>query len=93
MAPRVKADNAKTIKIRHGPYKVPNMNSKNLLGEEGSLWNYGDVDVFKPCAKCTIVGINAGLEYLDGSNANIDTGMWLHHVRQSHFLFVSAKDS
>jgi hypothetical protein len=86
---RVKTDGAKTVKVRYGPYKVPNMKSKNLLGEEGSLWNFGDVGVAKPCEKCTIVGLNAGLEYADGQNANIDTGMWLHHVRYiSHANFI-----
>jgi hypothetical protein len=57
------------------------MKSKNTLGEAGSLWNFGDTEVKKPCDdKCTIVGMNAGLEYPDGTNANIDTGMWLHHM-------------
>jgi hypothetical protein len=33
------------------------------------------------------VSQQAGLEYFDGKNANIDTGMWLHHVgySKSHF--------
>ncbi|KAF2435223.1 hypothetical protein EJ08DRAFT_693108 [Tothia fuscella] len=30
---------AKTVKMRYGPYKVPNMGKKNIVGEEGSLWN------------------------------------------------------
>lgn len=57
------------------------MKYKNVLGEEGALWNYGDNKADKPCEECVIVGMNAGLEYTDGTNANIDTGMWLHHVR------------
>lgn len=27
-----------------------------------------------------ILGMNAGLEYPDGTDANTDTKMWLHHV-------------
>jgi hypothetical protein len=27
-----------------------------------------------------ILGMNAGLEYPDGSDANTNTKMWLHHV-------------
>lgn len=27
-----------------------------------------------------MVSQQAGLEYPDGKNANIDTGMWLHHM-------------
>jgi len=57
------------------------MKTVNLLGEEGALWNYADTAIEKPCEECTIVGMNAGLEYPDGKNANIDTGLWLHHVR------------
>jgi hypothetical protein len=80
---RVEVNGAKAVKIRYGPYKVPNMNVKNFLGEEGALWNYPDPRVDKPCDQCTIVGMNAGLEYPDGKNANIDTGLWLHHVSQA----------
>jgi hypothetical protein len=81
LAARANIPGSKTIKMRYGPYKVPNMKVKNVLGEEGSLWNYADNAAPKPCDACTIVGINAGLEYADGRNANINTGMWLHHVR------------
>ncbi|KAE9986781.1 hypothetical protein EG328_004799 [Venturia inaequalis] len=70
----------KRIKMRYGPYKVPNMGTKGISGEAGSLWNYPDTGVAKPCAECTIVSQFAGLEYPDGSHANIDTGMWLHHM-------------
>jgi len=66
--------------MRYGPYKVPNMGKKNPLGEAGSLWNHADNVVKKPCDQCVIVGMNAGLEYPDGTNANINTGMWLHHM-------------
>ncbi|KAE9963396.1 hypothetical protein BLS_009335 [Venturia inaequalis] len=77
---RIKVAGAKTTKMRYGPYKVPSMKVVNILGEEGSLWNYADTVAPKPCEECTIVGMNAGLEYPDGTNANIDTGMWLHHM-------------
>jgi len=33
-----------------------------------------------------ILGINAGLEYPDGRNANIDNGLWLHHMVSSIHL-------
>lgn len=71
---------SKSIKVRYGPYKVPNMGHKNALGEGGALWNYPDKQIEKPCEECVIVGMNAGLEYPDGKNANIDSNMWLHHV-------------
>jgi hypothetical protein len=57
------------VKMRYGPYQVPNMNKGGLTGEAGSLWNYPDTSVAKPCTECTIVGQIAGLEYPDGTNA------------------------
>jgi hypothetical protein len=77
-----KVAGAKRIKIRSGPYSVPNMNKTSLVGEAGMLWNYPDTAIIKPCTECTIVRQYAGLEYPDGRNANIDTGMWLHHMVQ-----------
>jgi hypothetical protein len=72
----------KRVKMRYGPYSVPNMNKTSLVGESGMLWNYPDVAIAKPCTECTIVAQVAGLEYPDGKNANIDTGLWLHHMVQ-----------
>jgi len=72
---------SKSIKIRYGPYKVPNAEHKNFLGEHGTLFNYPDLDVERPCTgDCILLGLNADLEYADGSNANIGNGMWLHHM-------------
>jgi hypothetical protein len=71
------------VKMRYGPYKVPNMKVSNILGEEGALWNYADPVAEKPCGEageCTIIGMVSGLEYPDGKNANIDSGLWLHHM-------------
>lgn len=33
-----------------------------------------------PCSNCTITFIQAGLEYPDGSYANANTSLWLHHT-------------
>ena len=33
-----------------------------------------------PCNDCLITSWQPGLEFLDGSTANADQGMWLHHV-------------
>jgi hypothetical protein len=40
------------------------------------LEGYFDKDVAKPCEECNILYQIAGLEYANGTNANIDTGMW-----------------
>jgi hypothetical protein len=59
------------------------MMTKSITGESGMLWNCG-ARVEKPCDECTILKMVPGLEYANGTNANVNTGMWLHHVRISH---------
>ena len=70
------------------------MNKKNSMGEPGTLYNYPDVKVEKPCKECVLVVISkilsplpttltipdAGLEYPDGRDANTAEGLWLHHM-------------
>ena len=52
------------------------------------IWNQPTPKIAKPCSDCYIVGMNAGLEYTDGKDANTDTGLWLHHVCCSQFYWV-----
>jgi len=63
-----------TKTLKYGPFIVPNMKVKN-----------GMVDFFIPeakipCQDCFITAIHAGLEYPNGSYANANTSLWLHHV-------------
>lgn len=58
------------------------MMQKSVSGEAGALWNCGDDKIEKPCEECFITRMQAGLEYPNTTNANIDSGMWLHHVSQ-----------
>jgi hypothetical protein len=60
---------ASFVKLRYGPYKL----------KANKMTNTGGV-MKKPCSSCYIVAQQAGLEYADGSQANIDTGSWLHHM-------------
>jgi len=81
-----------TITIKYGPFNVPGANEPmegafsafaTLVGgqaENGMIWNQPATDVKKPCENCYITSMNAGLEYVNGGNANISTGMWLHHM-------------
>jgi hypothetical protein len=39
----------------------------------------------KPCEDCYLIAIQSELEYLDGTVANFDTGIWLHHLMQFTF--------
>jgi hypothetical protein len=44
MKSRSSVAGAQTVKLRYGPYKIPNMTKKNILGEEGMLSNFPDVN-------------------------------------------------
>ncbi|KUJ20510.1 uncharacterized protein LY89DRAFT_730547 [Mollisia scopiformis] len=58
------------VKIKYGPFLVP---GNDMAGFQ--LRN-----VTKPCSDCKITFFQADLEYEDGSYANANTGMWLHHM-------------
>jgi len=68
---------SKSVKIRYGPFTVQGGGTN---GGEGMIWNQPTPKIAKPCSRCMIVSMNAGLEYLDGTDANTDTNMWLHHM-------------
>jgi hypothetical protein len=81
---QVDVPGAKAVKIRYGPYKVKGtkaMGNGNVNGDmHGMLENWPDTDFERPCeGACTVIGLRAGLEYADGSVANVDTGLMLHH--------------
>jgi hypothetical protein len=59
--------------MKYGPYKVPPSTENNGMKE------FTDPASEKPCSDCLIIGLQAGLEYTNGTTANSDTGMWLHH--------------
>jgi hypothetical protein len=42
--------------------------------------NFRAEEVIAPCQGCLITWMQAGLVNFDGSDANADTGMWLHHT-------------
>jgi len=66
-----KTPGAQLHKTRYGPYNV---------AAGGMMSNKPVTGVKEPCSECDIVAINAGLEYADGSVANVNTGAWLHHM-------------
>ena len=79
------------VTLRYGPFNIPGRDQPGtglaylmpLLGlqpETGMIWNQPVTNVQKPCANCYITGMQAGLEYPDRTNANINTGVWLHHM-------------
>ncbi|TKA80773.1 hypothetical protein B0A49_00510 [Cryomyces minteri] len=44
------------------------------------MQNFVQEKAEKPCADCTITWMQASLEYPDGSYANANTSLWLHHT-------------
>jgi hypothetical protein len=64
----------KLVKLRYGPLIVPPNSMFMVLPEEA-----GGVKIHKPCEECYLGAFQGGLEYEDGSEANVDTGMYLHH--------------
>jgi len=75
---------AKRVKIRYGPFRIPPKQEKNFnnlyWSMEGISTNF-KLNVRRPCDKeCLILGITADLEYADGSSANTTSGAIFHHT-------------
>jgi hypothetical protein len=70
---------ARTTVVTYGPATVPAATSA-AHDDAGMLPNVVVTNVAKPCTDCYITGIQADLRYADGTPANIDTGLWLHHM-------------
>lgn len=64
----------KLVKLRYGPLVVPGNSMFSVLPKEA-----GGIEIHKPCEECYLGAFQGGLEYEDGSEANVDTGMYLHH--------------
>jgi len=47
---------------------------------------FTEMDQKKPCEDCFVTSLKAWLEYPNGQIANVNTGMWLHHVVLVDFL-------
>jgi hypothetical protein len=70
---------ANSTRISYGPWAVPGATGP---GHEnaGMLEQKLLIGAQKPCGDCFITGFTPQLRYLDGTTANIDTGLWLHHI-------------
>jgi hypothetical protein len=71
------------VKIRYGPYHLPKWDDpkgeSKITGEGGMVdktWLFAK----KPCSDCLVTFIHAGLEFEDGSVANADKNVWMHHM-------------
>ena len=68
--------------VRYGPIALP----PNSMG--GGLHNLVSPAFPKPCSNCLMTGVIPDMVYADGTPANIDTGVMLHHV----VIFDNSKD-
>ncbi len=62
------------VRISYGPYEVPPSHIDN------GMKNFVEQDATMPCHDCLVTWFQADLVYEDGTSANADTGMWLHHT-------------
>jgi hypothetical protein len=72
---------AKRIKVRYGPHRLPGTGEKNwnyvMLNHPGIATSL-KFNVKKPCEDdCMVLHIESGLEYADGSQATMDSGVSL----------------
>lgn len=64
----------KLVKVRYGPFSLPPNSVFTALPEMA-----GGVKIHKPCEECYLGAFQGGLEYEDGTDANVATGPYLHH--------------
>jgi hypothetical protein len=60
--------------VQYGPFEVQGMNN-----EDGMI-DYLQLNATMPCTNCTITFIQASLQYPNGTYANANTSLWLHHI-------------
>lgn len=50
------------------------------MSDANGMVDYLMIDAPMPCKNCTITFLQANLQYPDGSYANANTSLWLHHT-------------
>ena len=62
--------------VRWGPFLLPPAGAGGDLDHSNVVLPEGP----KPCSGCFVVGVQPDLVYADGTSANLDTGVMLHHA-------------
>lgn len=65
---------AQGVQIKYGPFTT--YSASNNSG----MVDYTQTAILQPCKDCLITFMQAGLEYPNGTYANTDTGIMLHHI-------------
>jgi len=50
------------------------------MNSQNGMMKYKEASTTLPCTDCLITWMQAGLEFTDGTVADAETGMWLHHT-------------
>ncbi|KAK4541809.1 hypothetical protein LTR36_007341 [Oleoguttula mirabilis] len=66
--------NSQRVKIHYGPFTAASTDVNNGMAD------FEQEDVQMPCTNCIITWMQAGLEYPNGTVANANTNLWLHHT-------------
>ena len=67
---------SKRVKITYGPLHVHGIGDALTHG----MMSFMSTNATMPCQECLITGYVVDLLHGDGTVANADTGMWLHHI-------------
>jgi stress up-regulated protein Nod 19 len=65
----------RTADLRYGPILVP-----AATGEQPGVFNAVVPVMPMPCTNCFLTGTDVDLVFEDGSSANLDNGLMLHHI-------------
>jgi hypothetical protein len=75
---------SKRVKLRYGPYTMPDNRENNMekmLQGEGGMVDSTEPSLRRPFdGDGYITYMSTNLEYPNGTEANIDSGAWLHHM-------------
>jgi hypothetical protein len=69
------ADTGSVKTVRYGPFTVA-AGSMDMP----TMYDTVRLAVARPCSSCYVTSMQARLRYADGTTANFDTGVMLHHV-------------
>lgn len=65
---------AQGVQIKYGPFTTyPMSNNSGMV-------DYTQEAILQPCSDCLVTFMQAGLEYPNGTYANTNTGIMLHHI-------------
>ncbi|KAK1764551.1 hypothetical protein QBC33DRAFT_496991 [Phialemonium atrogriseum] len=67
---------SKRVKIRYGPMVVPGIDDESTHG----MQSFDGMNAAMPCQDCLIMAALSNLEFEDGTTANANTSMSLHHT-------------